>query len=134
MSGIKIIRALLVADAAVLALVPGTRIQAGILPQGTALPYISITSVSGVDFDVVKVGAITRVTQRIQLSVVAASYAAKKPLLTAIRSALRGRFGAFAGYQQAVVQTDAEGPDLDVVATGFFSQSQDFKVSFNEPT
>ena len=134
MSAVKIIRTLLTADPDLIALVPAVRVIAGIIPQGTALPVIGITEVSRVDTNIVKAGATARSTSRVQVSVMTANYPAQKLLLKAARHACRDKVGAIAGVQGVTVHTDSTGPDFSDPETGFYMQSQDFKVSFTEPT
>ena len=57
MNGVIAVRSLLVADIGVTSLVPVARIAAGMLPQGTDLPAISLLSVSSVDRNVPAPGA-----------------------------------------------------------------------------
>ncbi len=134
MSAVKIIRTLLIADPDLIALVPAVRVIAGIIPQGTALPVIGITEVSRVDTNIVKPGATARSSSRVQVSVMTANYPAQKLLLNAARHACRDKVGVIAGIQGVTVHTDSTGPDFSDPETGFYMQSQDFKVSFTEPT
>ena len=64
MNGVIAVRSLLVADTGVTSLVPVVRIAAGMLPQGTDLPAISLMSVSSIDRNVQAPGAKRRVTER----------------------------------------------------------------------
>lgn len=134
MSAVKIIRALLVADAALIALVPASRITAGIPAQGMALPLIALTEVSRVDRNLVKGATTSRSTSRVQVTVMAATYPAQKTLLDAIRHAARDKVGVLSGLANVAVQLDGTGPDLGDPETGICQQSQDFRVSFTELT
>jgi hypothetical protein len=134
MSAVKVIRALLVADATVTSLVPATRIMGGALPQGTAVPALAITEVSRYDRQVLKAGAYSRATSRVQVTCFATSYPAQKQLLAAVRHACRDMLGTVASVPGVVVHTDGTGPDFSDLDTGFYMQSQDFKVSYTEPT
>lgn len=134
MSAVKIIRTLLLADPAMIALVPAVRVIAGIIPQGTALPAIAITEVSRVDHQSLKPGSQAHCTSRVQVTVVAGSYPVKKTLLGAVRHACRDKIGTIAGVSGVAVLLDGTGPDFDDTDTGFSMQSQDFKVGFTEPT
>lgn len=134
MSGVKIIRALLLADVAALAQVPAARVIAGKLPQGTTLPAVSITEVGRVDRKVLKAGANSHCTARIRATVITASYPAQKALLSAVRHACRDKVGVIAGIGGVSVLLDGTGPDFDDPDTSFYMQTQDFKVSYTEPT
>lgn len=134
MSAVKIIRALLVADSALTALVPAARIIAGVLPQGTALPAVAVTEVSRITRNILKAGAYAQSTSRVQVSVMATTYPQQKQLLGAVRHACRDRIGTVAGVANVSVLLDSAGPDFNDPDTGFFMQSQDFEVSFTEAT
>lgn len=148
MSAVKIIRALLAADTIVSALVPSSRIIAGVLPQGVVLPAVAVTEVSRVDRDSLKPGSFAHSTSRVQVTVIAASYPVQKQLLEAVRHACRDKLGVLdstvvgdwqtyflhIGISGVSVLLAGTGPDFNDSVTGFYMQSQDFKVSFTEAT
>jgi len=134
MSAVKIIRALLLADAPMLALVQATGIICGMVPQGTPLPAVAITEVSGTDHKSLKPGAYARSTSRVQVTVMVGSYPAQKAILSAVRHACRDKVGTIAGINGVAVLLDSKGPDFNDPDAGFYMQSQDFQVSFIEPT
>lgn len=134
MSAIKIIRALLVADATLAALVPASRVVAGIPAQSMALPLIALTEISRVDRNLVKGSATSRSTSRVQVTVMATSYPAQKTLLAAVRHAARDKVGELSGLSNVAVQLDGTGPDFMDTATSIHQQGQDFRVSFTETT
>ena len=88
MNGVIAVRSLLVADTGVTSLVPVVRIAAGMLPQGTDLPAISLMSVSSVDRNVPAPGAKRRVTERVQVTVLARTYPEVKAIIAAVRQAV----------------------------------------------
>lgn len=131
MSGVAIIRALLVANAPVVAAVPVTRIKGGILPIGTALPAIGIMRVSGNDRNIVKPRATVRVTERIQVTVLADDYVQQNAVIALVRKACRDQRGVIAGYSKVLVLTDGQGPDgVFGDGSGVDSDIQDFMVAF----
>ena len=132
MNGVIAVRALLVADTGVTALVPAIRIVAGVIPQGSALPAISLMSVSSIDRNIPAPGSKRRVTERVQVTVLAVSYPAAKALIRAVRAASADRMPAIGGLTDVTVHTDSAGPDFLDEETGIHMQSQDFRVSFNE--
>ena len=91
MNGVIVVRSLLVADTGVTALVPAVRIVAGMLAQGTSLPAISLMSVSSTDRNIHAPGPKRRVTERVQVTVLAASYPAAKAIMRAVRAAAADR-------------------------------------------
>ena len=132
MNGVIAVRSLLVADTGVTALVPMARIVAGALPQGTILPAIALMSISSVDRNVPAPGPKRRVTERVQVTVLAASYPAAKAIIRAVRAAAADRMPAIDGLTDVTVHTDSAGPDFLDEETGIHMQTQDFRVSFNE--
>jgi len=87
MNGVIVVRSLLVADTGLTALVPEARIAAGSLPQGTVLPAFSLMSVSSVDRNIPAPGPTRRVTERVQVTVLARTYPETKTILAAVRKA-----------------------------------------------
>ncbi|MEX6725898.1 tail completion protein gp17 [Parapedomonas caeni] len=132
MNGVIVVRSLLVADTGVTALVPAVRIGAGMLAQGTSLPAISLMSVSSTDRNIHAPGPKRRVTERVQVTVLAASYPAAKAVMRAARAAAADRMPAIDGLTDVTVHTDSAGPDFLDEETGIHMQTQDFRVSFNE--
>jgi hypothetical protein len=133
MSAVKVIRALLVADAAVLALLPAVRIIAGVLPQGTTLPAVAITEVSTIETGRIDAQAPTTLAEgRVQVTVIAASYPAQKQLLDAVRKACNYERGSIAGVPVVSVRRGGNGPDFNDPDNGFYMQSVDFRVTYHE--
>ena len=132
MNGVIAVRSLLVADTGVTALVPNARIAAGMLPQGTDLPAISLMSVSSVDRNISAPGPKRRVTERVQVTVLARTYPEVKAIIAAVRNAAADRMPAINGLADVTVHTDSAGPDFLDEETGIHMQTQDFRVSFNE--
>jgi len=132
MNGVIAVRSLLVADTGVTALVPAVRIVAGMLAQCTSLPAISLMSVSSTDRNIPAPGPKRRVTERVQVTVLAASYPAAKAILAAVRNAAADSMPVVEGLTDVTVHTDSAGPDFLDEETGIHMQSQDFRVSFNE--
>ena len=132
MNGVIAVRSLLVADTGVTALVPIARIAAGMLAQGTDLPAISLMSVSSVDRNVPAPGAKRRVTERVQVTVLARTYPEVKAIIAAVRQAVADQMPTIDGLFDVTVHTDSAGPDFLDEETGIHMQTQDFRVSFNE--
>jgi hypothetical protein len=132
MNGVIAVRSLLVADTGVTSLVPVARIAAGMLAQGTDLPAISLMSVSSVDRNVPAPGAKRRVTERVQVTVLARTYTEVKAIIAAARQAAADRMPTIDELFDVTVHTDSAGPDFLDEETGIHMQTQDFRVSFNE--
>ena len=132
MNGVIAVRSLLVADTGVTSLVPVARIAAGMLAQGTDLRAISLMSVSSVDRNVPAPGAKRRVTERVQVTVLARTYPEVKAIIAAARRAAADQMPTIDGLFDVTVHTDSAGPDFLDEETGIHMQTQDFRVSFNE--
>jgi len=132
MNGVIAVRTLLVTDTGMTALVPEARIAAGMLPQGTDLPAISLMSVSSVDRNISAPGPKRRVTERVQVTVLAATYRQVKAILAAVRRAAADQMPTIDGLFDLTVHTDTAGPDFLDEETGIHMQTQDLRVSFNE--
>lgn len=133
MSGVEIVAALLPLHAPLLEVVPIERIKADQLPQGVALPAIAFESISLNDRPVLKQGPIRRVTERVQVTVLARTGRERRAVTKLVRAALADRFGAIAGVTAVTVHTDGAGPDQHDEERTIFWRSQDFRVGFNEP-
>lgn len=132
MNGVITVRSLLVGCTAVTALVPEARIVAGSLSLGTMIPAIAIMSVSSVDRNIPAPGAKRRVTERVQVTVLARAYPEAKTLIAAVRAAVADQMPTIDGLTDINVHTDSTGPDFLDEETGIHMQSQDLRVSFNE--
>ena len=132
MTGVIAVRTLLVTDTGMTALVPPARIAAGMLPQGTDLPAISLMSVSSIDRNIPAPGPKRRVTERVQVTVLAATYRQVKAILAAARKAAADQMPSIDGLFDVTVHTDSAGPDFLDEETGIHMQTQDLRVSFNE--
>ena len=132
MNGVIAVRTLLVTDTGMTALVPPARIAAGMLPQGTDLPAISLMSVSSADRNILAPSLKRRVTERVQVTVLAASYPQVKDILAAVRRATADQMPTIDGLFDVTVHTGTAGPDFLDEETGIHMQTQDFRVSFNE--
>ena len=132
MNGVIAVRTLLVTDTGMTALVPEARIAAGMLPQGTDLPAISLMLVSSVDRNIPAPGPKRRVNERVQVTVLARTYPEAKTLIAAIRAAAADQMPTVDGLFDVTVHTDSAGPDFLDEETGIHMQTQDLRVSFNE--
>ncbi|MEH3087722.1 MAG: DUF3168 domain-containing protein [Xylophilus ampelinus] len=133
MKGEEIIFALLSTSPALAAVVPAARIAPGVIPQGTTLPAIAYSHISSVDSPMLGTRPALQVRSRIQVTVAAGSYAAKKDLLDLVRKACNGKRGQITGVQVFNVRRDIVGPDIDSAEAKVYTQPIDFLVQFREP-
>jgi hypothetical protein len=131
MSDVKVIRYLLSHNTALNAVVPATRIMAGVLPQGIAAPAIVVTHISTVRKNFVAEYAVDYCTARTQVMVMAADYPTLKSTLALVRGSLPRSRGSVSGVAVEAVIADFEGPDFPDDA-GLWYSTHDFQVIFNE--
>ena len=131
MSGVAIVRALLVSNAALLAAVPATKIMAGAIPVATVLPAISVAQISSTERHTVAMNGKKLITERVQVTVCTKSYPTQKSILALVRGALPVSRGVVAGYDCDSVLAGPEGPDIYDPDAVIYEQSQDFFVKFS---
>lgn len=130
MSAEKIITALLRAHAPLVALV-GTRIGFGPLPQNTALPALATNLISDRERMTLSLAETTRLHRaRMQVTVLASSYAQQKELVDLVGRACSKKRGTIAGFNGVVVLADIEGPDSRDDDATIFAQTTDFMVTY----
>lgn len=132
MSGTDIVGALLAAHAPLIELVPETQIKAGALPDNAPLPSILLRTISSVDRQPLKRGAKVFVTDRIAMTVRAASYREADAITRAARKATAGQTGEIADFTNVAVLTAGLGPDMRGPGNSY-EKTQDLKVGFNQP-
>lgn len=130
MNGVVAIVQLMKADAAVIALVPEARIMAGVLPLGSALPSIAVAPVSGMDMQTHDDPGLRFVTDRVQVTVQAATYPEMEAVLHAVKAAGDAVRPTVAGISNVVVRTADQGPWFMNEAASIHIRTQDFKVSY----
>jgi hypothetical protein len=130
MTGVDIVGALLQAGADLVERVPADRMKAGKLPDNVMLPALLVRLVSSVDRQVLKPGAKTRRSDRVAVTVRAASYRDQVEIIELVRRSCAGKAGAIGGASAVAVLTAGTGPDVIGPASSF-EQTQDFRVGFD---
>lgn len=130
MSDVKAVRYLLSNNATLNAQVPAARIIGGVLPQGIELPAISVTHVSTVRPQMVNAASKLCVS-RVQVTVMAGSYATQKSVQALVRAALPRSRGSVNGVAVDSILIDTEGPDFTDEA-GLYMGSIDYRVTYTE--
>lgn len=128
--GSDIIGALFASDAALQVLVPLDRIKAARLPDGISLPALLVRGVSSVDRQPLKRGPLIRRTDRVSVTIRAASHKERKAVLGLVRRCCAGRTGDIGGGLNVSVLTAGIGPDINGPGDSF-EKSQDFRVSWD---
>lgn len=131
--GVVALRQQMVANAALTALVPADRIGAGVFPQGTVLPYVSLSLVSSVDRNLPSPGVKRRVQDRVQATVAAATYEQLRDVMKAVKDAAADTAPEVDGLSQVTIHSLGAGPDFMDEAATVYLGSRDFRVWYNEP-
>ncbi len=139
MSGVSVVWNMLSSSAGLVAVVPATRIKAGILPQRTELPAIAVTSVSAQQHNnLAMASAQYLVTERVQVTVLGkqpktggSGYKQVKEILALVRAALPLSRGVTGGITVDAVIPDLEGPDFYDEEFEIVQQSHDFLVTYH---
>lgn len=130
LEGTDIIGALMLADTALVALVPPENMKAGRLPDGITLPALLAQTVSVVDRQpLVRTGLVRRI-DRVSVTVRAASHRDRKAIIAAVRTCCMGRTGNIGGAVNVSIQPAGMGPDVNGPGDSF-EKTQDFRVSFD---
>ncbi|MES2787672.1 MAG: DUF3168 domain-containing protein [Pseudomonadota bacterium] len=132
MSDVRVTLALLAANATLVASVPFDRIVAGSVPQGTALPAISVKHVSTKRRRPVANVASKFCTSRVQITIHAKNYPEQKAVAALVRAALPATRGVVAGVNVDSVEHELDGPDTGDDAAGIFQESVDYMIKYNE--
>lgn len=133
MSDVKVVRYLLANNANLIAVVPATKIMAGVVPIATVLPAIAVNHISTLSRNIVSMSAATVLaTSRVQITVMTKTYAEQKSILELVRKALPNTNGSVNGITVDSIIPDIAGPDLRDDDAGIYFQSRDFIVKFQE--
>lgn len=130
MTGSDIIGELLLGYAPLLEAVPAEQMKAGRLPDGVKLTAILVGDTTGIDRATLKAGAFRRVTDRVSVTVRAASWREMKAVIDLVFHACAGKRGDFAGALRVSVTSAGRGPALNGPADSF-ERAQDFRVSYD---
>ena len=131
MSGVIVIRHILVNNVSVLAHVPATRIMAGVLPINIGMPAISIRQVNGTEFDTIGMsGAKILATDTVDVEVFAKTYSDQKILLNLVRKACQNVHGNVNGIEVDSIVPAAAGPDQFDPDVMMYTQARGFIVKY----
>lgn len=125
MSGVAIIHKLLTAAAPV----PAANIYSGFVPSGIK-PAICVSQISGVPRKTLAMTGRVFMTDRVQVTVYAATYAQAKSIIAACRTALPVSHKTVGAFECEAVLPDTAGPDMYDEQTQLHEQSLDFMVEY----
>jgi hypothetical protein len=132
MTGVEIVGAVLRDHSPLVERIPVERIKAGALPDNIVLPALLLRTVSSIDRQWLKRGTVCRVTDRVSVAVRAASYAEQIAIIQIVKRLCGGLSGDIGGGLRVSILTAGTGPDVGGPANSF-EQTQDLRVSFDEP-
>lgn len=132
MSGSMIVGTLLRNSAAVTGTVPAASIKLGRLPDGTPLPALLGRTVSVVERQPLKRQGWVRMTERVAVTVRAASYRDQKAIMKLVNAVCVGVHGDRPDARNVSILAAGIGPDVAGPADSF-EQTHDFRVSFDAP-
>jgi hypothetical protein len=133
MSGVNVIRYLLANAAAVTAVVPATRIKAGIVPLGTELPAISVRQISNTPMHLLCINEPGKMhMERVQVTVIHNTYLGLKTTMKLLLAACPSQRGTVNGIVVDSIVSQSEGPDLFDDAALTHACSRDFLVKYIE--
>ena len=131
MSGVAIVNYLLSNDYDLASVVAAENVISGTIPINTEYPAISIRQVSGLEFKTIQRSGDQLVTDRVQVTAYASTYAQQKEIIELIRNALPTMRGDVSTFTVDSIVQDIDGPDLYSENPVTFEQSIDYMVRFN---
>jgi hypothetical protein len=132
MSGVAALRHLLSHHTPLTAVVPAVNIVSGVIPQKSPIPAISLMKVSSTErLTVAMVGARFN-SERVQVTVLARTYAQRDDIITLVRDACPLSRGTINGVDVDSVLPAGEGPDDDDTQLTIFEGSIDFIVRWRK--
>lgn len=127
------VRYLLANNAPITALVPAARIVYGELALNTVLPAIEVRQISGTPRNTLAMSETrTLHSDRVQVTCLAKTWAAKEALMTLLLAACPNQRGTVNSVVVDSIIRDNEGPDLSDPATSIYAKSRDFMVRWTE--
>ena len=130
MSGAAIIAELLVEDPVFDTAADQDRLKEDRFPEGVGLPAYLIRTISGADRSRLTAGHFVRSTERVSVTVRAASAEDRRDEIARVRRACADKLGDIAGCFRVAVTTAGLGPSL-LGPNDTFEQTLDFSVSFD---
>lgn len=130
MSGVAIIRSILANNGNLVSAVTSDKIIAGTAPINTLLPVVTVTQISGIEYQLIKQIGVQLVSDRVQVTVLANSYVQQKQLLELVRASVQSTRGTVNGFAVDSIVRQIDGPDLYSDDPVMYEQSIDYIVRF----
>jgi hypothetical protein len=133
MSGVAILREMLANHPPVLALLPASRVAAGMLKQGEPLPALTVHQIGDTEEGTMARNTSRRmIRERVQVTALGKDWAEMKRLIRAANFSGVGT-GIVKGFKVNSVLPVGMGPEIPPGDDGIYEQSRDFVVTFTEP-
>lgn len=133
MSGVAIVRALLANHEPLTALIPAAKIINGQVPQNTAMPAISVRSISGNEQGTTARNlTVKMIRERVQVTVYSKNFVEMERALKACSLGSGVHTGTVATFKVLSVMPDYVGPYIGPDGDEIHEQSRDFMVTFIE--
>lgn len=131
-SAVKAVRALLVANPALVAVVPPDSIGTGRFKEGTQLPAVIVSHVSTNRSKVTNPDGTRFCTSRIQATIFARTYPGQDAVQKLVRQTLKPTRGLINGVSLDSIQPEGDGPDIRDDLADIYMGMSDFIVTFTE--
>lgn len=110
---------------------PATNIVSGVIPQKADIPALSLMKVSSVERMTVTMAGPRFNAERVQVTVLARTYAQRDDIISLVRDACPLSRGTINGVDVDSVLPAGEGPDDDDIQLTIFEGSIDFIVRWS---
>ena len=132
MSGVAILRARLVANAAVIAVVPATNIRADDVPLRAAMPWISLEQVSLSERMNVEMSDSLMQRESVRLTILAATYLDQRSIDRLVETACQTVRGDVGGFDVDSILPNRDSSDDIIPRVGVYAKSVEYIVRFYE--
>lgn len=133
MDGVAAVRAVLLARAEMVALVPAEKTFAGPMPLKMQGPALSLERVSWSSMPVLTPGVQRFVTERVQVTARALNYPSQAAILREVCSAADSQlYPEIPGISGVTIYSAGAGPDFFLDALSLWQGSHDFTVKYNQ--
>jgi hypothetical protein len=132
MSGVAVLRALMIASSGLTNIVPSTNIMAGTVPIKSRMPWIALEQTSLEERITVTPDAAPLQTERVTVRIYSNTYPQQKTIKRLIEAACPQTRGLIAGVTVDSIFEEAEGPDEPLTELNIVAQVKNYTVRFTE--
>lgn len=132
MSGVAIIRARLVANAALIAVVPATNIRAGEVPLRSSLPWISIEQTGLEEHKNIEMTGALMQMERVEVNILSATFPVQKIIERLVEAACQTFRGTVGAFSVDSILPDGKTADGNIPGVDCFVKEINYMVRFYE--